>query len=246
MAYPPDVLLPINAKYTGFADSNKAFNVHWDIIWSFTFALTGTEHGFCTFLTINPNLTGAIPGQYLGFQGASAFNYSKSGLLAIAFDSTGYFALSNYGNGGVSLSGVKKNSLIVRNYNNDVIFNECLSTLDTTFFLASATKNYQTLRFRLTSSGKRLYIDYKTSQTLYKTLTTVDIPGFTADSYPLLYTGLTFCSPISSSSTSPSTMFLKNFNYEGLSSVETYETLSSASIYPDTLGYTSISAITDL
>lgn len=249
MPFPSDVLLPVNAKYHGFVDTKTGLNSHWDITWSFTFALTGTEHGFCTFLTATPDLSGGVPGHYLGYVGTtqyltaengeilldeygnrliangSASAYDTSGVLAIAFDSTGYFALSNIESPGVGLNSVKKNSLIVRDQNNVVICNQPLSSFDTTFFLASAVKSPQTLRFRVGSGGTKLHIDYKTDNLKYKSLTSLNIT-LNPLSHTILYPGLTFCSPISSSSILPSTLFLKNFHVQGNPNPATYETLS--------------------
>lgn len=254
MAFPSDVLLPANAKYFGFVDDKQPFNSHWDIVWSFTFALTGTQHGFCTFLTNNSDLLSGIPGQYLGYLGSlsstrylltesgeflldelgnkliieplSGGEYDTSGILAIAFDSTGYFALSNSTNPGVPKSQVKPNSLIIRDTNNVVVFNETLSSLDTQFFLTSSTKNYQTLRFRFSNSGKKLSVDYKTDTTRYKTLTSISLTSFDPTIHSILYPGLTFCSPISSNSITPSTMFIKNFHVQGNLNTPSYETLN--------------------
>lgn len=267
MAYPSDVYLPPNAKYFGFVDTSRSFNSHWDIIWSITFALTGTDHAFCTFLTTTPTISSAIPGQYLGYIGdkpyilnenfeilhtedeekilydlvGGSFEFETTGILAIAFDSTGYFALSNNGTVGIPISETKRNSLIIRDCDNNVVFNECLSSLNTNFFLASATKNYQTLRFRLSNAGKRLHIDFKTPTTSYTPLTSLDLSRFDANIYPTVYAGLTFCSPVSSNN-APSTLYLKNFNYEGDSEPETYEIVPTESIYPDSSAYTSVSA----
>jgi hypothetical protein len=240
MAYPNDIFLPANSKEFGFVDSKYDYNGHWDIVWSFTFALTGTEHAFATFLTTNPNLSTGNAGQYLGY-----FTISppiQNGRLVIAFDSTGLFALPISGNPGVALSAVKHDALIIRDEDNNVIFNEALSSLSTDFFLASANKNYQTLRFRFSNAGRKLSIDYKKERTEYQTLTSVTI-NFDLSAYPILYPALTFCSPISSLTT-PSTMYIKNFHTQGSVESPTYESLSSLSLsvfVPTT--FTTLSAI---
>ena len=279
MFYPPDILISPNAKYHGFVDSKLSYNSHWDITWSFTFALTGTEHAFCTFLTTNPSPLSGLPGQYLGYLGnthyltdeigniltdengefividipyyitpnwSDEFNniikdengnstityilstapqnliYENTGVIAVAFDSTGYFALSTDINPGVGLNGVIKNSLIIRDTSNNIVCNVALSSLDTAFSLSSATKKFQTLRFRLGNAGKRIYVDYKTENTMYKSLTAINI-NLNPLTHPILYPGFTFCSPISSSSIVPSTMFLKNFHTQGNTAEPTYE-----------------------
>ena len=201
MPFPSDVFLPLSAKYHGFVDSKTGYNSHWDITWSFTYALTGTEHAFCTFLTTNPELEGGIPGQYLGYLGINQYlldengsvitdefgdniliegygslsSYNTSGILAIAFDSTGYFALSSAENSGVSVGDRTINSLIVRDPNNRVICNVALSSLDTGFHLASSVKTYQTMRFRLGNAGRKLQIDYRATDLKYINLTTLNV-----------------------------------------------------------------------
>jgi hypothetical protein len=46
------ISLSSNAKYFGIIDPKKAYNLNWDVVWSFTYALTGTQHGFSSFLNI--------------------------------------------------------------------------------------------------------------------------------------------------------------------------------------------------
>lgn len=265
MAYPSDVYVSPNAKYFGFVDTGKPFNPHWDITWSITYALTGTDHAFCTFLTTTPSISTAIPGHYLGYLGdypyllsengeilysetpkrlviddSAPLQYENTGVLAVAFDSTGYFALSTPTTVGVSMSSVKKNSLIIRDCDNKIIFNEHLSVLDPDFVLAQSPRIYQTLRFRLTNAGTRLYVDYKAIGSSYEPLTSVDMTGFNPNVATPVYIGLTFCSPMSSNAT-PSTLFIRNFNYGGSSDPETYELVPAESIVPQTLEYTSFS-----
>jgi hypothetical protein len=270
MAYPSDVLLPVNPKFYGFVDKKIPYNPHWDISWSFAFALTGTQHAFCTYLTTNPSVSGGIPGQYLGYLGSSEFildetgdfiqsedgqniiyddstssitQYNQNGILSIAFDSTGFFALSSRDNTGLSLDKIKKNSLIVRDSGNNIIFNETLSSLDTSFFLSSAIKSYQTLRFRFSNAGKMLYIDKKTEMVDYKTLASIPI-SYNVNFIPSLYPAFTFCSPVSSNSITPSTLFLKNFHTQGCNYNPTYETVPCVELYSiSTDGYTTISGI---
>lgn len=272
MAFPDDILLPVNAKSFGFVDTKYQYNTHWDITWSFSFALTGTEHGFVTFLTTNPNLSTKYAGQYLGYAGYNPYNsiltdpegyyllddessyiyfddtttYSLSsftnGVLAIAFDSTGLFALPYINNDGVDISEIKKNSLIIRDYTSNILLNESLSSLSTEFFLSSSTKNYQTLRFRFSNSGQKLSIDYKNISNEYKNLTSIPI-NFNINQFEKVYLGFCFCSPISSLNT-PSTLFLKNFHSQGNTEDPTIETLSSyplSVLLPTT--YTTISGV---
>ena len=220
MAFPSTVTLPISAKYFGLVDPKFSYNTNWDITWSFTYALTGTQHGICTFLSTTPILSNGLPGQYLGYSGYDTYN--SNGVLAIALDSTGYFALSDAYNNGVNISQVNANSLIVRSGNN-VIFNEPLSSLDTSFSLASSIKNYQTLRFRLANSATKLYVDYKNSDNIFNNLATIAISTFDISTAPLVYPAVTYCSPISSLSITPSTIWLKNFHTQGNTGDPTYE-----------------------
>lgn len=68
MALPSDILLPADAKYYAFVDEKLVYNPHWDINWSFTYALSGSNAGFCTFLT-NIIPSAGWPGHYLGYSG---------------------------------------------------------------------------------------------------------------------------------------------------------------------------------
>lgn len=268
MSFPSDVNLPPNAKYYGFIDTKISHNTHWDMTWSFSFALTGSNHAFCTFLT--PHSTaGVIPGQYLGYLASGEVIYltdelgntltdelsnllvmdnGEPGMLSIAFDTTGLFALSSslsaYNFGGIPLSQVKPNSLIVRDYNNTVIYNEQLSSLDTSFFLTSAVKNYQTLRFRISNAGRKLHIDKQLSDYTYNNLLTLAISSFDADTYDNVYAGFTFCSPVSGTTQPISTLYLKNFHVQSNSSPPTYENIDYTSIYTSTLTtFTTVSGV---
>lgn len=247
MPLPSDVFLPLNAKYFGFVQDDKPMNLNWDITWSFTFALTGVEHGFCSFLTSNPTLTGSIPGQYLGYLGDTSLGYAQTGLFSVGFDTTGLFALSSSSNNGVLGSQIIPNSLIIRNYDNSVLLNSPLTALSTEFILTSSSKVFQTVRFRVVNGGKKLYIDFKKDNTDYILLTSVNLSGYTLSSDSIVYTGFTFCSPISSNNTDVSTMFMTNFNVEGVNSLPTIETIPMVSLYPTiTPTYTTIGNISAL
>ena len=268
-SYPSDVLIPTNAKYYGFIDTRKYFSADWDITWSFTFALTGNEHAFCTFLTTEKTLLSGIPGQYLGYLRDAATLQTEDnkniltnnseyilidgyygdddvaqGVLGIAFDSTGLFATHNEGGSeGIEISNVKKNSLIIRDSENTLVFNEHLSSLDSDFFMSNDNKLFQTLKFTLTNSGKKIHIDYKTDDTSYKNLTTIQLNNFSVKNNKYLYPGLTFCSPISSSNTNTSTLFIKNFNFHGTSNPPSTEQMSSKTLHKESSIYTTISGI---
>ena len=239
MAFPSDVLLS-SAKYLGFVDSKYAYNINWDVVWSFTYAITGTQHGFCTFLTTNPLLSTGIPGQYMGYYGNSPLS---AGILAITFDSTGYFALSNTSVGGIPISSTRPNSLVVRDSTNTVIFNQPLSSLDTSFVLASSTKDYKTLRFRYSNGGKKLYIDYYKDLQTFDNLATISISTLNITDSMVVYPGFTFCSPISSISITPSTLYLQNFHTQGNVSSPTYETLDYVPLSSSITNFTTISTL---
>jgi hypothetical protein len=258
MSTPSNVLLPSNAKYFGLIDPKNAYNSNWDITWSFTYALTGSEHAICTFLTTQPVLTSGLPGHYLGYLGNASYLRDENnniilneygsriildpsdlsavdvgGVLGIAFDSTGYFALSSDVNTGIGRNSLKANSLVVRNFNNDVVFYDNLSNLDPSFVLSNNNvKDYNTIRIRYNNGGSKLYIDYKKSLTDYKNLLTLDLNGFIIDNYNVLHPGISFCSPLSSNSILPSTLFLSNFHTQGNVSPPTIERIAPKSLDP--------------
>jgi len=216
MSFPPDVRLPSNAKYVSFIDDKKQFNPNYDIIWSFQYAITGTEAGFCTFLTSKtPDLT-AIPGHYLGYSGNM-----QTGGLCIAFDTTGLFALSSSSRKGVGLGSIKRNSIIIRDNNDNITFYDTLSNLTSAFSITSPSKSYKTLRFKYTNTNK-IGIDFKLDENSpYTELISVDIES-NPDLLTYLVPGFSFCSPISSL-INPGSLYLKNFHTQGSDSIETIE-----------------------
>jgi hypothetical protein len=247
MSFPADITLPANAKYFAFVDNNNQYNPSYDITWSFQYALTGTEAGFCTFLTSQTQSTSALPGQYLGYScslPASAFLATESGEfiltedynrivlegnvgtdtvgdICIAFDTTGLFALSSSTRGGVNLNQIKRNSIIIREGSDNIIFYETLSSLNSSFSILSSAKSYKTLRFRYANTDT-ISIDFKyNTDSSYRTLTSVYIGNYLTYKNGLK-AGFTFCSPISSLNT-PSTLFFKNFHVQGTAQEETVE-----------------------
>jgi hypothetical protein len=218
MSFPPDVRLPSNAKYVSFVDNKKQFNPNYDIIWSFQYAITGTEAGFCAFLTSKTPASTAVPGHYLGYSGDM-----QTGGICIAFDTTGLFALSSNTRKGVGLSSIKRNSIIVRDNNDNITLYESLSNLNSTFFITSSSKSYKTMRFRYTSTNK-LGIDFKfEGDTNYTELTSVMINS-NPENLSHLIPGFSFSSPVSSLN-NPGTLMLKNFHTQGTNSNETVEIL---------------------
>lgn len=219
-SYPSDVVLPVNYKSFGVIDSKLDYNSNWDIVWSFTYALSSnanSQHSLCTFLTTLSSIS-SFPGQYGGILGPS---YTAGDIaLSIILDSTGYTALSNTYTLGMSAS--YPDSLIIRDRTN-IIYHQPLSTLDTSFIFASGGKYYQTLRVIFCNSGRKLYIDYKTDST-YKTLLTIPLStyGWVTDD-TILHPGITYCSPISSSSQNFSILYMKNFHTQGNARNPSYE-----------------------
>jgi hypothetical protein len=266
MPYPPDIILPGNAKYFGFIDPKLEYDSNWDINWSFQYSIVGTQqHAFCTFLTTLSSAISALPGQYLGYLGNAEYlldengeyiltedgerilletssDQEATGILAIAFDSTGLFALSSSTNPGVGLSQIKENALIIRDNEYNVIFNECLSSLNTNFIFASSVKHPQTLRFRF-SNGNKISIDFKTETTEYINLTSVSV-DYNLEAFDKVYVGFSYVSPVSSATATPSTLYLKNFHTQGNTSDPTIEnTVFSPLTSTRTSQYTTLSGV---
>jgi hypothetical protein len=226
-------------KLYGFVDSKYDYNPHWDIAWSFTFALSGTEHGFTSFLSQNNTTLSCFGGESLGYYSNTNI---ANGIFAVAFDSTGRFALPIGPHPGVALSAIKPNALIIRDSNNEVILNETLSSLHKDFVLTQPNKKFQTIRFRYINGGKKISIDYRVGTSSYITLTSV---ALTAPNLNLpLYPGFTFCSPINSV-IDPSLMYVKDFHTQGNINTPTTETVEYIPLTSYIINqYTTISGIT--
>lgn len=249
MSFPPDVLLPSNARYVAFVDEKKNYNPNYDIIWSFQYAISGNEGGFATFLTSTKPALSSIPGHYLGYSGTvplSGFLLDENGNyvltddyeriilegnnqndsilgLCIAFDSTGLFALSSNTRSGVGLSNIKRNSLIVRDYNDNVTYYNELSNINSQFKILSSGKSYKTMRFKYTNTDK-LTIEFKLDgSTVFTELTSINI-NFDPNSSSILRPGFSYSSPISSLN-APGVLFLKNFHTQGTENQTTVETV---------------------
>lgn len=247
----PDILIPSNAKYINFLDDKNQFNPHFDITWSFTIALTGTEHGFSTFLsnskTFLPNL-----GHYLGLpledenlitenyiniltesnDNIAIYDSLSSVILSICFDTTGYTALSTPFISGLRYGDIKKNSITIRDDNREIVYHDALSSLDTEFMMTSSKKYWQTLRFKFCNVGTKLEIDLKTTDA-YKTILSLPV-HIKMDLNSPIYPGFSFMSPISSNSIFPSTLFLKNFHTQGSTKSPTYEIIEPTDFIIDT------------
>jgi hypothetical protein len=258
MSFPSDVTLPTNAKYIAFVDEKKNYNPNYDIIWSFQYAISGSNTGifrkecaFATFLTSSTPSVSAIPGHYLGYSGntpLSAFlldengdyvlsedseriilegNSENDGLigLCIAFDTSGLFALSSSSRPGVGLNNIKRNSLIIRDINDNITLYEELSNIDPAFTILSSSKVYKTLRFKYTNTDK-LTIDYKMEgSNTFVELTSVNINS-NSDSISHFCPGFSYCSPVSSlASIRTANLYLKNFHVQGTENLTTVETI---------------------
>lgn len=255
MSFPPDVTLPASAKYIAFVDEKKSYNPNYDIIWSFQYAITGLDTGFqrkecafATFLTVSTPQISAIPGQYLGYSGTATYLSDESGDyiltenneriplegddkiegffgMCIAFDTSGLFALSSNSRPGVGLESIKRNSLIIRDINDNITLYEELSNINPIFTILSNSKVYKTMRFKYTNTDK-LTIDFKTDgDTEYTELTSIKV-NFDPDSINFLRPGFSYSSPVSSPSTlRVAKLYLKNFHVQGTENATTVETV---------------------
>ena len=233
--------------------------------------------GFSTYLTTLSSPISALPGQYIGDSDSawllsggklttedddalltedSEFIEVDSRLLSgtlikIAFDTTGFYGISGRdGRPGAEFFDRKRESLILRDFNNNVIYNEHLSSISTSFSTLS-TNTFRTLRFRYVNLGQKLYIDYHDSDTTtYTPLTNINL-GFRLQNYSNLddvYCGFSFTTPVStvSEDLSAKEFFLRNFHIEGYEGYSVLtETITSAEIpvNPNTVTST-ISGIT--
>lgn len=231
MPYPPDVLL-LNEKYYGAIIDNSTYNIHHDMSLTSIFALSGEEHGVCFFLSLSDTPLGGIPGHYLGYLPNSGVGYpDPAGILAVALDTTGLFALSGVDYGGVGHADIKQNSLIIRDYNNNVAFNEPLSSLHPS--LSSwGDKNYITIRIRVTNAGKKLHVDLKPQMSSFITMATVDLDNPYVDDAQTVHWGWCFCSPLSSTTTAPSTLYIRATGHYGTYDPPTYETTYVEALSP--------------
>jgi len=73
MAFPSDILLPSDARYYQFVETDLSYNSNYDIVWSLQFKLPGDsvynsnyEYAFGTFLTSLTGELSSLPGQYVG------------------------------------------------------------------------------------------------------------------------------------------------------------------------------------
>tara|TARA_R110001583_G_scaffold30125_4_gene104425 strand:+ start:544 stop:1434 length:891 start_codon:yes stop_codon:yes gene_type:complete len=218
--------------------------------------------GFSTFLTTLSSPISALPGQYLGdsdpawiLSGGKLLTEDSQSLLTeggeyievgsrelsgtllkIAFDTTGYYAVCGRDSRpGVDIFDRKRESVILRDFDHNVVYNEHLSSISTSFS-ALSTDTFRTLRFRYVNLGQKLFIDYHDSDTTtYTTLTAIDL-GFRLENYSNLdniYCGFSFTTPVSTTADdlSAKEFYLRNFHVEGYEGYSVLtETVTSAEI----------------
>ena len=208
--------------------------------------------GFSTFLTNLPGPISSLPGQYLGDQDPEFILSAQalltedtkmlktqgdstiilegavlSGMLVkVAFDSTGKYALTGRDDRpGVKPHQVLRESIIARDFLHNVVVNNHLSSISTSFSTIS-TDTYRTLRFRYVDLGRKLYIDSRESDTTtYTLLTSINLGTryITLSNIENIYCGFSFCTPISANNAavaaayelSAKDFFLRNFHVEG-------------------------------
>lgn len=217
MTFAPDISLPTNANYIIIGEFDKEYNAHWDITWSFTYALTGNEHGICTYLTDSIPVS-STPGHYMGYINQYG---NPNGFLAIALDTTGFFAVSSNTAEGINQNNVLRKSIIVRN-NEKLIYNQPLSALNTDFLFTETNYNPKTLRFRVANGLKKLYVDFKDDKK-YINLLQIPLSGYDPDDYLKIYPVISYTSPVSSQIASNSKFWLSNFHVQGVEDAPTYE-----------------------
>lgn len=114
-----------------------------------------------------------------------------------------------------------------------------LSSISTSFNLASSEKNYQILRFSLSNVGKTLNIDHK--GTKFINLTSVNLP--TTAGMGGVYCGFSFATPLLSTS-DQSTLFLQNFHVYGSNALSDTESTTFIPLTSNKLTtYTTITGI---
>lgn len=278
MTLPDEILLPSNARYYTLIEQIKSYNANYDIVWSFKFrvplssiASANYQYGFTTFLTTISALTGTLPGHYLGdyqypnnlliesglpvvtaddrYVMVASSDLLGKNLINIGFDTTGLYGLTGLsGRGGVNYEDIIQNSIIVRNYDEELIYYTSLSNLTQTIPLTS--DDFITLRFRYTDLGSKLYIDVNNYNTEYNNLTCINT-GYKIKNYENLdniKVGVSFCTPISTtdSSSTISEFHLKDFHIEGVvnNSVSTETIATSTTSYNLLTSFTTVSNIT--
>ena len=227
----------LSAKAINFC-SESSFSPFFDIVWSFDYAISGsqnTEAGFTVFLSTEPvRYGGGSGGIDLGYSGLSSINlqssYIQPGIqraaIGVGFDTTGLFAVSATNNGAVIRDGINslgaiKNSIAIRglapSYSySQYSYNQPLSSLNSTFTIVESAEIYKTVRVRLGNVGRTLYIDYRNNPNEdFQLILQKDI-NILVEQNTSYYAGISFATPISSiSSSAIGNIFVKNIHTEG-------------------------------
>lgn len=225
-----EILLPLSAKSYYIVNTNK-YNSNYDIIWSFKYSISGynssSQVGYTTFLTTltSTAVNGISGGQYLCTKPSEAstnvtilsagqtISVQPFNIITIAFDSTGMFALSSATRDGVSLP--TPNSLVIRDISNKLL---CNIPLASTVF-AVAPSGSQIIRCIYSNGSNTVNISWKNqTNTTYTTLTSVTLPYriINTQHADIVSAGISYCSPISSLSSTPCTMIIENMHLEGV------------------------------
>lgn len=247
-------------KFTEHAKTfNEEYDIVWSFKYKVPESSVSSplyQFGFATYLTTLSSDGVSLPGQYIGdlnpaldggllllteggdiitTEGGDPITTSGTTLgqlIKIAVDSTGFYALSSdTGRTGVGINEVQRDSIVIRDNNNDVIYNTPLTAFSPTIPLTS--NDYTTLRFRYANRGTRLYIDHKLDNDAhYTTLTSISITPNDIAPDENVYVGFSFSTPISSAgqTLSAKEFYLKNFHIEGVEGATTSESVSSAAL----------------
>ena len=208
----PDPLSCLPGQYLGDQDPEFILSAHALLTEEYTkaFALSSSEP-----LKTESDSTLLLEGAVLSGM-----------LIKVAFDSTGKYALTGRDDRpGVKPHQLLRESIVTRDFLHNVIVNNHLSSISTTFSTIS-TDTYRTLRFRYANLGQTLFIDSRESDTTTYTLLTAIKLGTrysTLSNIENIYCGFAFSTPISANNAttdaayelSAKDFFLRNFHVEG-------------------------------
>lgn len=236
---------------------NPDRDITWSFQFAVSSYNPATQFAFSTFLLPVSSLTNAslssIPGHYVGVPFDEIYLAAESGdvimtessepilvysnlsgaFCTITIDSTGLFALSGtafFDVPGIGLGQVIPNSLIVRDYDYNVVSYSAVSSLNTNFVMLTTSKVYQTLRFRYANSGRKLSIDFRPSNTTEFTTITSVVVNRNYNLPNKAYVGFSFTTPVSTTLTRVADMYIKNFHIDGDSEPTTTETVIRPSL----------------
>jgi hypothetical protein len=220
-----------------------SLNSNYDLVWSFKFLLSTSDlssqsqGGFVTYLAAtSPTFTTGGSGAFLGYDGPPGGGINNA-VLGIGFDTMGVFAVSGIDSrtNGIPYSAAKPNSVTIRGGYSafDMLYNESLSSLNTSFTLLTNTDTYQWLRFRLGNIGQTLYIDYRQSDSdSYTNIVQLPVTLTITDS-TVYSIGISLAYPLSSTTYSEqnnTVLRIKNFQLEGSTTAPDTYVFSTTSI----------------